>query len=109
TAAADTLTGGTGNDLLWGDAGNDTLVGGDGDDILMDGEGVDWLTGGDGADVFVFKSDGVADTVADFDLGTDRLDLSGWGMIYRVEDLTLQSTANGATISWQDEVITLIA
>jgi VCBS repeat-containing protein len=48
----DTLTGGDGNDLLCGDSGGDTLSGGGGDDSLGGGSGSDRLTGGPGADRF---------------------------------------------------------
>jgi VCBS repeat-containing protein len=48
----DTLTGGEGNDLLCGDSGGDTLSGGAGDDSLGGGSGTDRLTGGPGADRF---------------------------------------------------------
>ena len=48
----DTLTGGGGNDLLCGDSGSDTLSGGGGDDSLGGGAGGDRLTGGSGADRF---------------------------------------------------------
>ncbi|HEY6688897.1 MAG TPA: Ig-like domain-containing protein, partial [Propionibacteriaceae bacterium] len=48
----DTLTGGDGNDLLCGDSGSDTLSGGDGDDSLGGGSGSDKLAGGSGADRF---------------------------------------------------------
>jgi VCBS repeat-containing protein len=48
----DTLTGGDGNDLLCGDSGSDTLSGGGGDDSLGGGSGSDQLTGGSGADRF---------------------------------------------------------
>ena len=48
----DTLTGGDGNDLLCGDSGSDTLSGGGSDDSLGGGSGGDRLTGGSGADYF---------------------------------------------------------
>ena len=47
----DTLSGGDGNDLLCGDSGSDTLSGGGGDDSLGGGSGSDRLTGGPGADI----------------------------------------------------------
>ena len=109
TIGVDSLSGGVENDLIWGDAGDDTIVGGTGDDILIGGKGDDHLTGGAGADIFVFVADGGADTVTDFEPGVDRIDLSRLGMVYRVEDLTILSTATGATISFQNELITLIA
>jgi len=61
------LNGGAGNDQLYGGSGADTLVGGTGNDVL---------TGGAGADTFVWQAgDKGTDTVTDFQLGTDTLDL----------------------------------
>jgi len=60
----DTLTGGDGNDLLCGDSGSDTLSGGVGDDSLGGGSGSDRLTGGSGADRFSGGSG--TDTATDF-------------------------------------------
>lgn len=48
----DTLTGGSGDDQLFGDNGNDTLSGGVGADVLSGGNGDDTLIGGAGADQF---------------------------------------------------------
>ena len=42
--AANTLSGGDGQDLLWGDLGNDVLKGGNGRDLLQGGDGNDTLT-----------------------------------------------------------------
>ncbi|MGH2747732.1 MAG: calcium-binding protein [Actinomycetota bacterium] len=47
----DTLTGGDGNDKLYGQDGKDTLNGGPGNDKLFGGDGNDTLNGGDGFDV----------------------------------------------------------
>jgi VCBS repeat-containing protein len=60
----DALNGGDGNDLLCGDSGGDTLSGGDGDDSLGGGSGSDRLTGGSGADRFSGGSG--TDTALDF-------------------------------------------
>jgi len=46
----ETLTGGAGTDLIFGQGGNDTLNGQDGDDLLCGGAGNDTLSGGDGND-----------------------------------------------------------
>ena len=62
--------------VMNGGAGNDQLYGGSGADTLIGGAGNDTLTGGAGADTFVWQAgDTGTDTVADFQLGTDTLDL----------------------------------
>ncbi|MCK8086915.1 cadherin-like domain-containing protein, partial [Vibrio sp. 1CM8B] len=66
----DTVDGGEGDDILYGQGGNDTLIGGIGDDIL---------TGGDGDDLFKWVDEpfqGDVDTITDFALGEDHLDIS---------------------------------
>ena len=76
---ADTLTGNSSANVIVGGAGNDTISGGGGDDTLRGGLGADILTGGSGADVFKFMmadKDGNTDTIKDFTLNQDKLDLS---------------------------------
>lgn len=71
----DTLDGGTGNDILYGQGGHDTLIGGAGDDILFGGEGDDtfvWNKGDEGT-----SNKPAVDYVMDFgDSGTDTLDIT---------------------------------
>ena len=85
----DTLFGGSGNDDLKGSAGNDIVNGGSGDDILAGdagidilngGTGDDELTGGAGADKFVFSRNSGDDTILDFEDGTDKLNVSSFGL-----------------------------
>ena len=90
-AAQDTLYGGSGNDFidggntndeLYGESGNDTLIGGQGEDYLEGGSGDDVLTGdGSGGsakeDVFYYESNFGDDTITDFDLKKDTLEISG--------------------------------
>jgi len=82
----DHVDGGDGNDRVGGDTGHDYLLGGDGDDTLFGGVGTDELTGGSGKDTFVFnrKADSLrgnpSDTITDFTVGEDRVDLSGLGI-----------------------------
>ncbi len=75
----DTLRGDAGRDALRGASGNDQLFGGDGADRLDGGVGNDILRGDAGADVFIIRSGGGQDSVADF-AGDDflRLDQSLW-------------------------------
>ncbi|MGE8326460.1 retention module-containing protein [Pseudomonas urmiensis] len=74
----DILLGGTGNDTLLGGEGNDVLVGGAGKDTLIGGKGNDILSGGAGADTFVWKAGDLGnDVIKDFKPAEgDRLDLS---------------------------------
>ena len=74
-----------GNDVLLGGNGNDTLIGAEGADRLIGGAGNDDLTGGTGNDVFVASAPGGSlgigvDTINDFVLGTDKIDLSARGV-----------------------------
>jgi Ca2+-binding RTX toxin-like protein len=74
----DYIEGGAGNDILRGEDGDDTLLGGDGNDILLGGQGQDTLTGGDGCDLFILQdpSIGSIDTITDFNVNDDALDVS---------------------------------
>ena len=76
---ADNLTGNNAANVISGGAGNDTISGGGGEDILRGGLGADILTGGNGADVFKLMAadkDLNVDTIKDFTLNQDKLDLS---------------------------------
>lgn len=98
-AAGDRLTGTIAADLLTGGAGADTLSGGGlGNDTLIDGAGADMLSGGGGADVFVFDTDGQAETVTDFDPVRDVLDLSGWAFWRGIHQLRIDARSDGAEI-----------
>ncbi|WP_229689218.1 immunoglobulin-like domain-containing protein, partial [Pseudomonas brenneri] len=82
----DTLLGGSGDDILFGQGGNDYLDGGKGNDILLGGtgndtliggQGNDILIGGTGADTFVWRAgDTGNDVIKDFKASEgDRIDL----------------------------------
>lgn len=107
TTAAGTLTGTTGGDLLIGGAGADTITAGGGADILTDGAGTDRMTGGAGADIFVLAADGQADVITDFQVGLDRIDLSGWPNLRSIAQLEMTQTATGLRIAYATEVLTV--
>lgn len=69
----DRLDGGDGADLICGDNGNDTLLGGLGADTLIGGPSDDLLAGGAGREPFLFSQASGSDTITDFILGSDRL------------------------------------
>ncbi len=77
----DDLRGGSGADILLGGGGRDRLYGNDGDDILDGGSGRDRLVGGDGADTFVFNAGSNVDHVIDFEIGVDQIDVSDPGAV----------------------------
>lgn len=49
------MSGGDGDDLLYGENGSDVINGGDGRDLIAGGSGRDLMFGGTGNDVFVFQ------------------------------------------------------
>jgi hypothetical protein len=75
---ANVLWGTTGNDHLIGSAGRDVVYGGKGNDTLFGGAGNDRFFGGSGRDTFVFAGrNNNDDTIMDFDVSADRIDLRG--------------------------------
>jgi len=73
-----------GNDIIAGGEGNDDIQGGNGDDVIDAGAGNDLiygdagnniLTGGTGADSFIITNDAGTNTITDFELGIDTIDL----------------------------------
>lgn len=62
--------------ILDGGGGHDSLTGGDGADTLIGGSGDDLLFGGNGADTFQFSVNSGNDTISDFDINSDLIDVS---------------------------------
>lgn len=102
------LNGTARNDVLKGGEDANVIVGGSGDDILMDGAGSDTLVGGAGADIFVLSDDGEVDTITDFQLGVDSIDMSAYGLLHDVSDIQISSTADGAELRFGDETLIII-
>lgn len=113
----DTLLGGIGNDSLQGAGGDDYLLGDTattfyfGDDTLNGGSGNDKLTGSGGADIFEFGTADGSDVIAefahfgfveigvDFEIGTDKIKLIGFGYLDTSEVLSdLSDGGGGATL-----------
>lgn len=111
------LFGTAGDDVMVDVVGADWLDGQAGDDILIGGTGHNILTGGSGADEFVFNTLDAANTITDFEVGVDTLNLQmlleqagtvqadlGEYSFYRIrdftigklEDLDIQFVQNGA-------------
>ena len=102
----DYLDGGSGNDTLYGGNSNDILVGGSGNDIIVDGLGSDTLSGGTGGsaldlgqDQFVITPQaGALDTITDFDLSRDVINLSAFGASGNFNNFTIDDESGGVSI-----------
>ncbi|QPK90958.1 hypothetical protein IEN91_20670 (plasmid) [Bacillus velezensis] len=79
------------------------------EDVIIDTAQSDTLTGGVGADVFVMTADGQADTVSDFTLGEDTLDLTDWNGLRSINQLFFDPISGGIQITYGDEVLILIS
>ncbi|MDZ7905236.1 MAG: hypothetical protein U5N55_05255 [Cypionkella sp.] len=104
-AGEDELFGDAGNDTLWGnaegesDAQVDFLNGGAGDDALMLGAG-DWGHGGEGADDFIVTDFGAGDNIVqmtDFNAEEDQLIFLYDSSLATPPEVTLQQDVAGNT------------
>ena len=105
----DTLWGGPCNDALQGGAGNDTLFGGLGDDRIDGGLGNDSLIGGDGNDRYAFSPVGLmseVDSITELGgsdaTGVDALDFSAiqTNLLVDLEQSTQVASHAGRTVNW---------
>lgn len=96
----DVLIGNLGNDRMLGQRGDDTLKAGLGDDRLRGGLGDDSLTGGGGSDVFVFATGDGSDTISDFEIGSDRIEIIDGAA--GIEDLSLVQAGEDVILSFAD-------
>ena len=99
----DRLIGDRGDDMLYGGAGDDLLIGHFGDDYLIGGDGFDRLIGGQGADVFKVEGSQGVELIADFEQGTDKIDLSFYE-VGSVDQLNISAAnAGGVKIDLTDQ------
>ncbi len=107
------LIGSDHRDTLIGDMNANTLEGGRGDDVLEGEGGDDTLIGGEGADEFLFGNE-IHDveshvTVADFEVGEDKLNLSHLEGFDTFDDVNanMSQQGNDTVITYEDSTITL--
>ena len=93
---ADSAFAAGGDDSLDGDGGNDGLDGGAGSDTLDGGTGNDTLKGGSDADTYLFEVGDGQDTITDFAIGSDLIDLRGTGIAFA--DLSITDMGGNAVI-----------
>ena len=109
-----------GNNMIFGEAGNDVFFGGNNDTLngganndtfYLNGPGNNQVTGGLGADAFWIFQDVLptfANTIVDFQLGTDVLGLGG--RVFTFSDLTItQRDLSTTSISVLNQEIALLA
>ena len=110
----DVVNGGEGDDRQWGNWGDDTLDGGTGDDTLkggqnndtlIGGEGDDALSGGSGDDRFAFSGINGTDTITDFAIGSNVIEISGYGVVLQTfGDLDIDDDGTDTTIDLDTSV-----
>ncbi len=95
-----TTTFGVGNELdnhLTGNASANWLLGGAGNDVLNGKAGNDVLFGEAGADTFIFEHGTGGDVIGDFTPGTDKIDLSAFGITDYQAVINSMHEVNGTT------------
>lgn len=107
-AGDDVIEGGAGNDRLYGDAGDDLISGGDGADYIYAGLGDDILSGGSGRDVFYFENGFGQDTIEDFEVGLDRVNMRCVSGLNSFADLVMTQEGQDLVIAFNGNTITLL-
>ncbi|MGR6831850.1 Ig-like domain-containing protein [Aliivibrio wodanis] len=108
------LSGSTNDDVVIGSENDDIILSHQGNDILIGGLGDDILVGGTGEDIFKWVdqgSDSGTDTIKDFTVGEDLIDLieiiGGDDDVINMEDLlshiTVSEEGNDLTLSITDD------
>ncbi|MEO0586155.1 MAG: endonuclease/exonuclease/phosphatase family protein [Planctomycetota bacterium] len=105
---ADVLRGLAGDDRLIGGAGNDRMNGGADDDLLIGEGGNDRIVTGDGEDVIRIRNrDSGRDTITDFDVALDTIDLDGFGSL-RLRDIDLGGRDGRVRLEVNDELVAIL-
>jgi serralysin len=86
--------GGNGQDVLDGSSGHKVLLGGNGSDVLIGGMG-DTLSGGNGPDTFLFRPGFGANTITDFDVHNDAVQIAK-SVFQNVADLFAHASNSAA-------------
>jgi len=88
--------------------GDDVLIGNDVDNELFAGRGENILTGNGGNDTFIIKKDSTTqDTITDFTIGEDKLDLSDLG-VRSFDELTINQDGLNAVISFESGQVIIL-
>jgi Ca2+-binding RTX toxin-like protein len=95
----DLLAGYEENDSISGLGGNDTLVGESGNDTLDGGAGNDYLSGGYGSDVYRFARGFGKDTVDNYDIYPDSVDVIQFGAGIAAADVKVKRSGSDLVLS----------
>lgn len=95
----DNIFGGKGNDIIYGGKNDDYLSGDEGDDILSGDRGNDRFTGNAGQDTFVFRAESGLDTINDFRVAEDIIQIAVGLGFNSGADLLGAITSNGTSTS----------
>ena len=107
-AGNDTLDGEGGNDYLYGNNGNDTLNGGSGNDWLYGqsgndtldgGDGNDHLVGGSGADTYQFGKGSGSDTINNYSASSTENDRVSLGTGVSADQVWLERVGNNLRLT----------
>ena len=101
-ASGNTLVNGSIHDIIAdnienivGSAYNDDIIGSEGNNVIEGGDGSDEMSGFGGSDRFVFEyQSGAIDTITDFAIGVDTLDLSEFSGVNFGYDVVAGAAAN---------------
>ncbi len=104
-AGVDFIFGVGGHNILSGGEGNDYLAGGWGNDALDGGEGDDFMYGGGGANRFLFTANSGDDTIGDFNVWRDVIDLRLLPEAISYRDLTFTDKENGFGVTITHEAL----
>lgn len=91
---------------IFGGGGADTIIGGAAGDRIYGEAGDDIMTGNGGNDRFFFDTGWGQDTVSDFTLGNDRLDVTAAG-ISQLSDMTITDDSGDTLITFGADSIRL--
>ena len=106
------VSGGNGNDVIWGSDADEIILGDTGNDILFGGAGENKLFGGEGADEFQFTKTSKNDRIEDFNLtdGDTLKFFSKGGARFDRDSISLNSAGDELSIAYgsdADDVLTI--
>jgi Ca2+-binding RTX toxin-like protein len=104
---SDVLLGNRGWDFLQGGRGDDTIEGGIGDDRIIGQWGSNQLWGGSGADRFVCGGSPGLETVHDFEVGLDKVEVRAQGREVEI-DLTSQPGSTSISLDGVGPIVLLL-